>query len=89
MKRILLSIAVFGLATLIASEAFAAGRGCRRGWVARPAAPVATAQAEGGYRAYSYEPGAAAAPARAYRAPPRTVREPYLDATSKALGKGY
>src|SRR5262245_21305511 len=32
MKKILLTIAVVGLAMLTASEAFAAGRGCRRGW---------------------------------------------------------
>lgn len=87
MKRILLTVTVIGLALLTASEAFAAGGRCRRGYAA-PAAPVTTAQAAGGYRTYSYEPGMA--PAATYRAPARVGARPsFLDAASKALGKSY
>lgn len=85
MKKVLLTIAVIGLAMLTTSDVFAANRRCRSRGVAAPAAPVATAQA-GGYRAYSYEPGMAAS-ARTYRSSAGRSQPPYLNAASKALGK--
>ena len=86
MKRALLTITIIGAAMLTASDAFA-GPLCGRGQrLARRAAPVTTARATDGYRAYSYEPGAVQ-PSASYGFRLRKTRAPYLDATSKALGR--
>jgi hypothetical protein len=83
MKRTLLTIAIVGLAMLAAKDAFA-GPFCWFGRrAAAPAVPVATAQAQGGYRAYSYEPGMTQP---APRARVRTAKPGYMDARTKALG---
>ena len=68
---------------LTAGDAFA-GPFCFRGRRAAPAAPVATARADG-YRVYSYEPGIAPALNTGVRT--QTAKPPYLDARSKALGR--
>lgn len=77
-----IATSVLGLGLLI----FAAGA-CHAGPVQKspvqaPPAP-ATARAEGGYRTYSYEPGAAYRP---YRRTGSFSRPSYMDARSKALG---
>src|SRR5262245_38641977 len=83
MKRTLMTIAIVGLAMLTAKDAFG-GPFCWFGRrAAAPTAPVATARTEGGYRAYSYEPGMTQ-PAAGARV--RTAKPGYLDARTKALG---
>lgn len=82
-KRFVFATAALVAVAMLSGDAQAAGRGrCRGGYVAA-AAPVTTAQAGGGYRTYSYEPGPV------YRSPSRagaSARPSFLDARSKALG---
>jgi len=82
MKRTLLTVIVLGLAMLTAKDVFAGPFG----WFGRraaPAAPAATARAQGGTRVYSYEPGMYQ-PAPQMRV--RTVKPGYLDAGRKVRG---
>jgi hypothetical protein len=89
MKKLILTLIVFAVATLAVNDAFARPRLFRRNAApvyARPA-PAVVVQPQAGYRAYSYEPGPVATMGtyRTYRAAPRTATG-FGDATRKALG---
>jgi len=89
MKKVILTVAAFGLAALMVTEAQAGIFGwLRRG---RPVyvqpAPAATAQVQPG-RAFSYQP--APAPTVTYRAyRGNTGAAAYTNAINKALGRGF
>ena len=88
MKKLILTVVAVGLATVLATEAQAGPFAwLRRGHpvMVRPA-PVATARPEGGYRAFSYEPGPVVT-MPATRGFTRANRPAYTNATTKALGK--
>jgi hypothetical protein len=94
MRKVILTVAAFGLAALMVTEAQAGPFGWfRRG---RPVyvqpGPVATAEVQPG-RTFSYEPAPTVAPAPAMRTY-RTYRggytgKAYENAINKSLGRGF
>jgi hypothetical protein len=94
MKKVILTVAAFGLAALMATEAQAGifGRGgCDAVYVqpAPAAVPTAAVPAQPGVRAFSYQP-VPAAPVMTYRAYRGTTGgRAYTNATNKALGRGF
>ena len=87
MKKLILTTLVLALATLATSNAFAAGRRCRTyAPVAVQPAPVAVARAENGYRAFSYQPGAATN-VGVVRRTTRAAQPGYMNAGTKATGR--
>jgi hypothetical protein len=93
MKKVILTVAAFGLAALMVTEAQAFGWAGRRGGCgyAQPApaaAPVAAVPAPTGVRAYSYQP-TVTAPVTTYRAYRDTGGRAYTNAINKSLGRGF
>jgi hypothetical protein len=88
MKKFLLVLGTLGLATL-ATTAYAAPRRCATTYAPVATAPVAvpaTAQAETGYRAFSYQPTAPAVVGTA-RLAPRGAQPGWMNAATKAKGR--
>jgi hypothetical protein len=88
MKKFLLVLGALGLATL-ATTANAAPRRCVRTYApvaVAPAAVAQTAQAEGGYRAFSYQPTANVIVGTA-RTAPRAAQPGWMNAATKAMGR--
>jgi len=86
MRKVILTLVVFAVATVAANDAFAWPRLFRRAApvYVRPA-PAVVVQPQDGYRAYSYQPGPAMNYGT-YRAAGRTPNA-FGDATRKALGR--
>lgn len=80
MKTLLGFVLVFTTLTLVLTPASEGGWRRRRSYYT---APASTAQTEGGYRTYSYEPGASGSGYRSSRPVDRSFR----DATFKASGR--
>jgi hypothetical protein len=88
MKKFLLVLGALGLATL-ATTANAAPRRCVTTYApvaVAPAAVAQTAQAEGGYRAFSYQPTANVIVGTA-RTAPRAAQPGWMNAATKAMGR--
>jgi hypothetical protein len=87
MKRLMITAVALAVTILVAGTAEAARRPCRNyAPVYIQPAPVATARAEAGYRAFSYEPTTGVGVnVRTYRA--RPAQPGYLNAGTKALGR--
>jgi hypothetical protein len=89
MKKFILVLGVLGLAT-IATTAQAAPRRCIPTYyapvAAAPAAVPATAQAETGYRAFSYQPTTGTA-VGVMRPASRAAQPGWMNAGTKAIGR--
>ena len=86
MRRVVLTLVVFALATMAANDAFAWPRFFRRNApVYATPAPAVVVQPQGGYRSFSYEPGAVVTRGT-YRAATRTPAG-FGDATRKVTGR--
>jgi hypothetical protein len=88
MKKFLITAVVMGAAIFVAGTAEAGRRPCRAyrtyAPVAVQPAPVATAQAQTGYRAFSYQPTDTVV---RRSVPMRAARPGYLNAGTKASGR--
>ena len=87
MKRFILTLVVFALATVTANDAFAWPRLFRRNAPVYPTpAPAVVVQPQGqGYRAYSYQPGPAVTVGTYWTAPRAATG--FGDATRKMTGR--